>query len=127
MTLDQLTRIAVAFIRRRLWIVRVDGPSMRPTYQSGDLIFCEVGVRPESLRAGDVVVLGSGEVTAPLNVKRFVRHLDQPERSSDDLASCIITRDNSQTPSRVGDEWVIPERLIVARAIAPRALRTTGE
>lgn len=51
--------LARALLRRRLWLVEVDGYSMAPTLAPGQIVWCESQPQIEDLRVGDIVVLGA--------------------------------------------------------------------
>ncbi len=79
---------AVLAVNRSL--VRVHGPSMRPTYHHGDLLLT-LPIPPAAVRTGDVVVVADPWHDDHLVVKRVARidtdgvqvHGDDPEHSTD--------------------------------------------
>lgn len=79
----------------RLRVALVDGQSMRPAFNPGDLV---VGVRPTSLRRGDVVLFHER------SQERYVIHRIVEVRGRD-----MITRGDNNPPAVT--ETVTPERI----------------
>jgi signal peptidase I len=74
--MSYLTLLRLA-VKRRLLLVTVDGPSMRPTLREGERVWVE-RVAPGDLRAGHIVVLRRPEPDARLIIKRVAALCGDP-------------------------------------------------